>query len=49
MKQELQYKNGFDRQKKFHGSDYSITVEELWNSWKYSEGIYFKKKKFIIF
>lgn len=37
MKEELQYKNGFDRQQKLHGSDAHITVEELWTSWKLSQ------------
>ena len=37
MKEELQYKNGFERQTKLHASDSLITVDELWKSWKYSE------------
>lgn len=40
MKEELQYKNGAvysERQKKFHGSDLLISVDEMWKSWKYSQ------------
>ncbi len=38
MQEELQYKNGFERQEKFHAEDMLITVDELWKSWKASEG-----------
>lgn len=38
MTEELQYKNGVnDREKKFHGSDSLISVDEMWKSWQYSE------------
>ena len=39
MTEELQYKNGAhsERQQKFHGSDHSISVEEMWKSWQYSQ------------
>ena len=46
MKEELQYKNGFERQTKLHGSDSLITVDELWKSWKFSEGLLNKLKNY---
>lgn len=37
MAEELQYKNGVnEREKKFHGTDSLISVEEMWKSWQYS-------------
>ncbi len=33
----MQYENGYERQKAFHGNDKHITVDELWKSWKSSE------------
>jgi stromal interaction molecule 1 len=40
MKEELLYKNSAsysERQKKFHGNDMLISVDEMWKSWKYSQ------------
>lgn len=38
MTEELQYKNGMqEREKKFHGSDSLISVDEMWKSWHHSE------------
>jgi stromal interaction molecule 1 len=37
--EELQYKNGIhstERQQKFHGSDTSISIDEMWKSWQHS-------------
>lgn len=34
----MQLKNGIgeERQKKFHGSDSAISIDEMWKSWEYS-------------
>lgn len=37
LRDELQYENGYERQKKFHGNDKYISLEELWQSWQVSE------------
>lgn len=38
MAEELQYKNDvIDREKKFHGSDSFISVDEMWKSWQHSQ------------
>ncbi|XP_075737442.1 stromal interaction molecule isoform X4 [Rhipicephalus microplus] len=37
LRDELQYENGYERQKKFHGNDKYISIEELWQSWQVSE------------
>lgn len=39
MAEELQLKNGAaqEKEKKFHGSDTDISVEEMWKTWQYSE------------
>ncbi len=39
LRDELQYTDGFERQKTFHGNDKLISVEDLWRAWKGSEGI----------
>ncbi|XP_071088689.1 stromal interaction molecule 1-like isoform X3 [Haliotis cracherodii] len=37
LRDELQYTDGFERQKTFHGNDKLISVEDLWRGWKGSE------------
>lgn len=37
LRDELQYENGYDRQKGFHRNDKYISVDELWQSWITSE------------
>ncbi|XP_064481903.1 stromal interaction molecule homolog isoform X2 [Ornithodoros turicata] len=37
LRDELQYENGYERQKGFHGNDKYISVEELWQAWQVSE------------
>ncbi|UYV75304.1 STIM2 [Cordylochernes scorpioides] len=37
LRDELQYENGYERQKSFHGNDKHISVDELWNSWRNSQ------------
>lgn len=37
LRDELQYENGYERHKEFHGNDKYISVDELWQSWKTSE------------
>lgn len=38
IEEDLDIKNGVreERHKKFHGTDSSITIEEMWKSWQYS-------------
>ncbi|GFT56387.1 stromal interaction molecule homolog [Nephila pilipes] len=37
FRDELNYKSGYERQKRFHRNDKHISVDELWFSWKSSE------------
>ncbi|XP_035222166.1 stromal interaction molecule homolog isoform X2 [Stegodyphus dumicola] len=37
LRDELQYENGYERHKEFHGNDKYINVDELWQAWKTSE------------
>lgn len=37
LRDELNYENGYERQKGFHRNDKHITVDELWMAWKSSE------------
>ncbi|XP_046554272.1 stromal interaction molecule 1-like isoform X2 [Haliotis rubra] len=37
LRDELQYTDGFERQKTFHGNDKLISIEDLWRGWKGSE------------
>ncbi|GFU18237.1 stromal interaction molecule 2 [Trichonephila clavipes] len=37
FRDELNYKSGYERQKRFHRNDKHISVDELWSSWKSSE------------
>lgn len=37
LRDELQYENGYERHKEFHGNDKYINVDELWLVWKMSE------------
>lgn len=37
LRDELNYENGYERQKGFHRNDKHITVDELWMTWKSSE------------
>lgn len=37
LRDELQYENGYERQKGFHGNDKYISLEELWQAWQVSE------------
>ncbi len=39
LRDELQYKTDFERQHTLHGEDKFISVDDLWMSWKYSEGL----------
>lgn len=37
LRDELQYEDGYERQKAFHGDDKHISVDELWRAWIRSE------------
>ncbi|KAF8790598.1 Stromal interaction molecule like protein [Argiope bruennichi] len=37
FRDELNYKSGYERQKRFHRNDKHISVDELWLTWKSSE------------
>lgn len=40
FRDELQNTDGFERQSIFHGHDDKISVADLWNAWKRSNGLF---------